>query len=229
MASETQIEMDPIDARLHHPYSWLIAGPSKSGKTTFVSKLMNYYDLLLGKRPDYVVLYYANMQPIYTHMFNRGWISEMININENPIDIHELENKLRLHKYNNGSLVIFDDALLKVDAKFAEIYTRIGHHTNSSLIFLTQSFFYDNKNYRIISLQQDYVTLMPFKKDQLQIRNIARQLCPGNFNKLISYYNQATQEQGGYLFIDSSANANKKIILRTRMFPTEIPCIVYNL
>lgn len=222
--------MEPINAQLHKPYSWLIAGPSKSGKTSYVYQILKYYDLLFPSRPGYVRLYYSNMQPIYTELYNKGHINDMINLNEKDIDLYELEDALFPGRFNNGSLVIFDDALFKVNEKFAQIFTRIGHHMNTSLIFLTQSFFYDDKNYRIITLQQDYITLMASKHtNQNQLRNIARQLCPGNFKRLIDFYNDAGKEDYGYLFIDSSGMSNKNIIIRSRMFPHEIPHVVYNL
>lgn len=222
--------MEFINAQLHTPYTWLIAGPSKSGKTNFVNNLLKYYDLLFPNRPDYVRLYYSNMQSSYTQMLDKKYVNEMINLNDSDIDLFELEQSLLPHKHNKGSLVIFDDALFKVNDKFAQIFTRLGHHTNTSLIFITQSFFYDDKNYRIIALQQDYVTLMTSKHtNQNQLRNIARQLCPGNYQRLVDFYHDAGKDEYGHLFIDSSGLSNKEIVFRSRMFPHEIPHVVYNM
>jgi len=50
----------PFDCRLTQPFNLLVYGPSKSGKTTFISNLLEVSKDMFNKKSDQIILYYAN-------------------------------------------------------------------------------------------------------------------------------------------------------------------------
>ena len=217
----------PFDCRLKQPFNMLVSGPSKSGKTTFVSNLMKVSQDMFEKRPDYVILYYGNEQPLYQEMFRLNLIHEMINFNELDPNYDDIYNKIQPFKEKNGSLIIFDDTLSDIKPGFEKIFQVLGHHNNCSLIYLTQNLFYNSKPFRNLSLQLDYIVLMRNLREGSQIRSLALQLCPGNFKFIINVYEAATELPYSYLFIDCGANSLKELRLRSNIFPDEAPYTVY--
>lgn len=217
----------PFDCRLSQPFNMLVSGPSKSGKTTFVSNLMKVSDDMFKIRPDYVILYYGNEQPLYHEMYKSKLIHEMINFNDVDPNYQEIYNKIIPYKEKNGSLIIFDDTLTDIKPGFEKIFQVLGHHNKCSLIYLSQNLFYNSKTFRNLRLQLDYIVLMRNQIDGSQIRNLALQLCPGNHKYIIASYEAATETPFSYLFIDSGANSLKELRLRSNIFPDEAPYCVY--
>lgn len=217
----------PFDCRLFQPFNMLIAGPSKSGKTTFLSNLLKVGRDMFEQAPDYVLLYYTNDQPLYQELYQLNLINEMINFNENEPRYEEIKAKVSPYTNGNGSLIIFDDTLSDIKSGFEKVFQVLGHHNKSSLIYLTQNLFYDNKAYRNVSLQLDYITLLRNQRSGNQIRSLANQLCQGDTQWIISAYDKATEDPYGYLFVDCGSNTKKELSLRSHMFPWEGPYRVY--
>ncbi len=217
----------PFDCRLQQPFNLLVSGPSKSGKTTFVADLLKVGEDMFVKNPDYVILYYANSQPIYHDLLRAKLINEMINFNDAEPQYQDIYNKVEPYKKKNGSLIIFDDTLSDIRPGFEKIFQVLGHHTNCSLIYLTQNLFYDNKAFRNISLQLDYICVMRNQRNTSQIRSLANQLCAGNTQFILKAYQDATKNPFGYIIFDCSANAVPELSLRTNIFPGQEPYTVY--
>ncbi len=217
----------PYDCRLNQPFNLLISGPSKSGKTTFLSDLLKVSEDMFVTKPDYVLLYYANDQPLYRELFQMKLINEMINFNDAEPQYQELQEKVKPYSKKNGSLIIFDDTLSDIRPGFEKIFQVLGHHTNCSLIYITQNLFYDNKAFRNLSLQLDYITVLRNQRNGNQIRSLAAQLCPGDFHWIINAYEKATSRPFSYLFIDCGSKSNQELTLRSRIFPWEAPYTVY--
>jgi len=53
------------EAQLQHPFTFIVAGGTQSGKTTFVSKLIQNLDQMVKPRIDDVILFYKEYQPAY--------------------------------------------------------------------------------------------------------------------------------------------------------------------
>lgn len=217
----------PFDCRLTQPFNLLISGPSKSGKTTFVSDLLKVSGEMFVKKPDYVLLYYTNNQPLYEEMLKTKLITEMINFGTTEPNYTDIYEKVIPYKKRNGSLIIFDDTLSDIKPGFEKIFQVLGHHTNCSLIYITQNLFYDNKAFRNLSLQLDYIALMRNQRNGSQIRNLAMQLCPKNPQLIMQIYEESTKLPYSYLLIDCGSRAIKQLAFRTKIFPEEAPYTVF--
>jgi hypothetical protein len=90
-----------------------------------------------------------------------------------------------------------------------------GRHKNVSTIEITQRLFTDKG--RVNRLNTSYFVLFPFG-DKLEITNLARQINPLKFKKIIEAYDTATSHKFGCLIIDKNyhnldlPHAKKKLL-----------------
>ena len=136
-------------ALLKKPFLLLMAGASQSGKTTTVLQwLMNKEKVFESPFEKITFIY----QSVYQEAFKNPLL-------KNVEFTNSLEKFYNLKSYNsNGHLMILDDALdiIGNDEKMVSIATKDVHHTNTSVIILTQSIFYNTSTYRILKDNTSY-------------------------------------------------------------------------
>lgn len=131
------------------PVNILLSGPSQSGKSTFVIKLIKNIKTLF-KTEVKEILYCTSLG-------------------------HNLQNKIpRSVKIYKGvpsaayfsdripRLVILDDMLYEIDKNMIEIFTKKSHHLNFAVIFLSQSIFSRVKGKTIIVLVKNKFNTLKF-------------------------------------------------------------------
>ena len=57
-------------------------------------------------------------------------------------------------------LLILDDPMHKTNDVVTKLFTRLSHHTNTSVIFITQNIFGGGKETRTITLNAQYMVLL---------------------------------------------------------------------
>ena len=104
----------------------------------------------------------------------------------------------------------------------ANIFTKISHHRNISILHLTQNLFDKNKYARTISLNAHYLVLFKNPRDAGQFATLTRQMYPSSWKFVIEAYRDATQRPFGYLFVDLIPDQDERCRLRTNIFPGEM-------
>ena len=74
-----------MDPRWRHPFTAIVAGPTKCGKTHFVERFINSVDSIMYPRPSEIVWCYAIWQPAYENLKRNG----VIFLEGIPSDINE--------------------------------------------------------------------------------------------------------------------------------------------
>ena len=152
-----------------------MSGGSKSGKTTFVKKLLTYVDIMIEKPPENITYYYSEFQNTFGEIqtlvpqikFVQGLLNDILGT---------INPKTR-------NLFIVDDMMGEKDAVIAKLFTKKSHHENLSLVYSVQNLFHHHrKEHRTISLNASYLCLTKNVRDASQIIHLAKQLSP---NKLI--------------------------------------------
>lgn len=117
------------DLTFVHPSRWLICGPSCSGKTTFISKLIEksdeLFDVCFQKK-----IYCSETKPI--GLFKNFELLQ---------DFNDLNFEDSSEKIN--SIIVIDDKMEEAinSEKMSSLYTKYSHHYNITVLFLCQNLF----------------------------------------------------------------------------------------
>jgi len=201
-----------MDVRFSHPSTFLIAGPTCSGKTFFVRRMLQYLSKLFTPVPEKVVWLYGEYQSFFR---------------DYPSVVFE-EGLSFLDRFTPGprTLLIIDDLLHETTDQVAQLFTKGCHHKNVSVIYLSQNLFHQGKQQRTISLNAHYLIVFKNPRDSSQIQHLARQMFPKRSKVLEEAYRDATSVSYGYLLIDLRQETPEHLRLRRSIFPFETQ-IVY--
>ena len=196
--------------QFQHPFTAIIAGPTGCGKTQFISNLILYSNTYIYPPPTKIYYYYGIWQDKFSFLKTQ-------NLN---ISFHDgLSDFQKVNKLENN-LIIIDDLMKDAseNSEIVDMFTKGSHHTNTSIIVLTQNIFNKGKNSRTISLNSHYIILFKNPRDATQISFLARQMYPKNSKFLEEAYNDATKEPFGYLFIDLKQSTPNEYRIQSNIF-----------
>ena len=185
-----------------HPFTCMVSGPTSSGKSTFISKLLELSHEKIYPAPEKVIWCYSQWQPLYDSMI------ESVEFHQGMPD--NIDSSVR-------NLLILDDLMSDVDESVTELFTKGSHHRNISVIYIVQNLFHQGKEHRTISLNCQYMVLFKNPRDASQINHLARQMYPQNSAYMSDVYNEATKSPFGYLFVDVRQETEENLRLRSNI------------
>ena len=188
------------------PSTLLISGPSSSGKTTFLLKLIEESKYLFNPNPSNIFYAYGQYHKDVTYLQRKG-VRVFAGVpDETLVD--------SLPPY---TILIFDDLMINMPEEFlSSLFTRKSHHQKLACIFLTQNLF--DKKLKVARNNSHYIVLMNSPSALLSIRNLGSQLFPKNLSYFLDAYKKACQKRFGYLLIDLSPYSDQSLRLRTNIF-----------
>ena len=192
---------------LRHPFTALVAGPTGSGKTRFVFKLIENARVMIEPPPRRVVYCYGEYQELF----------------KKYPDVEFREGLPNLEDFDGSRpvLLIVDDLMNEANESVANMFTKGSHHRNVSVAFLVQNLFHKNKHVRTISLNSHYMVLFKNPRDASQFASLARQMYPNKSGFAVEAYKDATREPYSYLLVDLRPEQDEELRLRTDIFPGE--------
>ena len=188
-----------------HPFTAIVAGPSGSGKTVFTRKLIEHASRLIDPPPQKIQWCYGVYQSFFNELKN-------VEFHDGLPDVNSFDGSQR-------TLLILDDLMHEADDRVSQIFTRVSHHKNLSVLYLTQNLFYGSKQNRTISLNTHYLVLFKNARDATQISHLAAQMYPGKSKFLIESYRDATSTPFSYLLVDLKPDTDDKLRVRAGIFP----------
>ncbi len=198
-----------MDGQLHHPFTCIVAGPTGSGKSSWITKLISNAAKLVSPPIEKIIWCYSEWQPLYDQY-------------KGKIEFHEgVPTENELAPIHVRKLIVIDDLTETANATVAQLFTRKSHHWNTSVIYVTQNLFDKNKYNRTISINAHYIVCFKNPRDSASIQYLARQMFCGHAPFMIEAYKNATRDAYGYLFIDARQETPDEYRLRTNIFPGE--------
>ena len=200
-----------VDLRFRHPFSLIIAGPSKAGKTQFSCRLLENIDEMVTVKPEVIYFCYTEMQPAYERIAR----IPNVQMTEGAPDLATLKSDSR------KKLILLDDMMQESskDNTLTTLFTRSSHHWDMSCIFLTQNIFY--KNSRDSRLSAQYIVLFKNPADRLTVQTLGRQMFPNKGKFMVDAFADATKQPYGYLMLDLTQTTPDELRVRTNIFPGE--------
>lgn len=202
-----------MDVRLKHPFTCAVAGPTGSGKTQFVFRMIKNADKLIDPPPESIVYSYGEFQPIFASLLK-------VEFHEGLPDVGQFDGRKRV-------LLIIDDLMNEADQNICNLFTKLSHHRNVSVVFITQNLFHRNRFVRTMNLNTQYIIMFKNPRDAGQVATLARQMYPGKSKFVVEAYKDATKEPYGYLLIDLRPETDENYRLRTKIFPDDDRQYVY--
>ena len=205
-----------MDFRLFTDRVCCVSGPSQSGKTQFVLKLLDQRHELFRKPLEKILWCYGiNDVNLLLHLQSKGYKTLRGLPKESDIE--------------PNSICVLDDLLSESESskEVTNMCTRAAHHKPCFVIFISQNLFPGGKESRTRSLNTHYYCIFKNPRDKLQFEILARQISPSRSKALIAVYEDATREPHGYLFIDFTQECPDEFRYRTNIL--ESPTVYFRL
>ena len=197
-----------FDLRFRHPSTFMIVGPSQSGKTRFVVKLIQRANQMIDRPPERVVWCYGSDQP---DLFRE--LSDSVEFVEGLPATNILDGR--------RTLLIIDDLMTETDGRVTDLFTKGSHHKNASVIYISQNLYNKGKENRTISLNTHYLVLFKNPRDVAQISHLGRQIFPERAKYFSESFTDATSRPYGYLLVDLKSSTPDELRLRAAIFADE--------
>lgn len=193
--------------KLQHPFTAIAAGPTGCGKTQLCLKLIQ--SDLIEPEPNRIIWCYGIWQDTFE---NYDWI-----------EFHEGMPDMSFFDKAQRTLLILDDLMSEISKSDTteNIFTKGSHHSNISVIYLTQNLFNKSKQNRTMSLNTHYIFAFKNPRDNTQIGVLARQMYPTKWRHMLEAFTDATSEPYSFLLIDLKPTTDDRYRLRSGIFPDE--------
>ena len=196
-----------------------ISGPSGSGKSELVFKIIKDRHLMFSTPPSIVIYCYRVWQDRFQDLLNENKGRDDIIFHQGIYDISKLKSDKK-HK-----LLILDDLMSSIDKSIGDLFCVQSHHTFTSCFYINQNLYNKNPYARDISLNSQYIILFKQRRDLSSLRTLGMQLFPKKFNDFISTYNQITLGPFSYMLIDIHPANIHRVVLRSNILPNEIETV----
>lgn len=200
-----------MDLRLFCDRTMCVAGPSQSGKTSFVLNLLDHKDEIFRCKIERVIWCYGIYQAKLNALLqSKGYIAH-----DNIIDVSDIQ------PYD---IIILDDLIQesKNSQDVTAMFTRAAHHKPCFIIFIMQNLFPPGKESRTRSLNTHYYVILKNPRDKSQIEFLARQILPRHPKTLVEIFESATRKPHSYLFLDLTQECPDEYRFRTDIFDSPI-------
>ncbi len=185
-----------------HPFSMIVAGPSRSGKTHWVIDLLVNMETRIIPTPTSITYCFAHWQDKYEYL-------------EQKIPSVQFYEGLPSTTYFNSlsnAIVVFDDLM---DASMGNqdmmnMFTERSHHQNISVILMMQNIFHQGSKSRTIQLNTQYMVLFKNARDRQQIKTLAMQMYPQKWKNFLEHFEHETSKPYGKVIIDLRPNTREE-------------------
>ena len=146
-----------MDSRLAHPFTCIVSVPTGSRKSLFTLKVIEHARENISPCYGEYKKIFDNYPGVYFH--------------DGLPDLSSFDGKKR-------TLLVIDDLMTSTDDRAIDIFTKISHNRNLSVVYLTQNLFYKNKQTRALSLNSHYIVLFKNAREATHVANLVHHMYP---------------------------------------------------
>ena len=221
-----------IDARLQHPFTCLVSGPSQAGKSTLVSDIIRKQHRLINVPFEYVTIFlgtpvesngvYLKLHQDLPHLVKLVDVNAKYPTKEDIKDRFSEDIKKHIKSYNGKpGCLIFDDLMKELGSSgsiLLELFTKLCSHHNLSSIHITQNLFAKGagcSDHTTLYRNSMYIILFESRLDNTVISHIARRIAAGGTSSSLQQMLDYIVKKHRYVLISGSLNTPKEIQFRT--------------
>ena len=199
---------------LVHPSTILVAGPTGSGKTVFVRKLIT--ENMIYPFPTRIVIVFSEWQKEYEML---KWQLPSIEFLKGPVSPELYES----FKPSEPNMLVLDDQMTESSntGEIEKYFVQGAHHRNLTVVFIVQNLFSKNKALRTSSLNSNYFVIYKNPRDKQQMSILSRQMYPNSWRALIAALTDATEEPYSYMLLDMRPETPEEYRIRGNIFPSD--------
>ena len=203
------------DVRFKTPSTTIISGPSNSGKTSLLFKILRRGEELLEypKCLQNILYYYKQWQPGFDELSAE---MNIIYVNSVP-SVDNIREKTQDFSQTGGSIIIVDDFMQELTTDVSVLFSTLSHHLNITVFLLTQNLFSKNPVFRDISLNATYNIIFKNPRDASQITHFAKQYAPGKASFIMAAYKDATKKPHSYILFDNHQVMSDDVRIRSNI------------
>jgi hypothetical protein len=207
------VSVSNMAAGFEHPFTCILAGPTKCGKTSFLELILRAPELYIVPAPTRVVWCYGSENAVQMKALSESSAIKIEFISGIP--------DLGMFSSEDVNLLILDDLMTKAGKSdtVVDIFTKGCHHNNISIFLLMQHYFHQAPKMRDIHTNTHYLVLFNNPREKLFINYLARQCYPDNPNFLVDAYKKACSRPYGYLILDFTQVAPERIRVCSGILP----------
>ena len=211
------LQVDQTYVTLKHPCTGLITGSSGTGKTSIVQRLIEHRDKMILPNIQHIIWFYGQKQPLHAKL--KEQYGDLIEFH------HRFPTEMDL-MFDVGvpKLIILDDLIndLKENkGKISRLFTQISHHTNTSVILISQTLFRPDDDYRTATQNAHHIIVMKSSRAYSALVKLNSDLFGKGSRILQEAYKYISTKPFGYLYIDQSPQRDENYGVRTNIFPGE--------
>lgn len=193
------------DLHIKMPFRLLIVGPTSSGKTTLVYRLLKQPKALFGTTFQHIVYAVPKMTDSHAQFV------DMLQNSFPHLTVHEgIPDIEQLGVMTGSKLLILDDLIHAVvnSESMHKAFTVLSSHTNTNIILISQNYFTQGKFANSLIRNISDKILFNDKSDRMWLNTVSRRMFPGSSGFLNNAMEWVTenfpQSWQHYLYIDSN-------------------------
>jgi len=218
------LSIEQEDLKFQCPFAMSINGPSQSGKSDFIVKLIKNKDLLISSK--FEKIFYCTPESLFVRpndIFEklRAICPEIQHLAGLPD-----YQKLNLTQDKQHKLLIIDDLMNEFLSSelMVQLLSVDVHHFNISCIFTLQNFYAPSKFGTTIAKNLNYRVIFQNRLDLRETRNISLQICnkPNFLSESFEFLLSEFPDDSPYLILDGHLkNKHKSLFVKSHIFPTK--------
>ncbi len=204
--------------------SFVLAGQSGGGKSTFIKSLLLNRELMFESDPPKKIRYhYGIWSPMYDEL--QSEIPEIEFISGLPSE----EEVMSFTSPTFHSVIVLDDLMQVSNALITELlFCRISHHRKCSVLLVLQNLYHQGNRMKTISLNSKYVIIFRSPRDVKQLGVLGQQMFPRTPRAIVEAYEDVmSKHKYGHLVIDTTSECDNDKRIRSQVLPgQETVCYV---
>lgn len=195
------------DLRLRHPFLMMVAGPTGSGKTVLVRKLLSQHKEVI-----------TPTKPVLSVLWIHGQEQDLHEVDVPGVEIEYTCQLPTCLPDPKPDVIIIDDLMeeLGSDKRLTALFTKTSHHEKISVVFIAQNMFARGREIRTVSLNSHYILLLKSARDRQQILALGRQVFPERTAFFSAVLEEALRQPFSHLLLDLTSQCPDDQRLRQR-------------